>query len=125
MALGSCIILRLFLNFSESDLEYSYNLYSQVTPQGPHLFAPLPPGHTLLCSHSKDATLAMLLLAILETEKVVQQESFLMFNMARGGARNFPMGGLTLPTLGLKYGFQGTINAKNLQENCVTPSDGG
>ena len=32
----------------------------------------------------------------------------------RGGARNFPTGGLTLPTRGLKYGFQGTINAKNL-----------
>ena len=26
-------------------------------------------------------------------------------------------GGLTLPTRGLKYGFQGTINAKNLRKN--------
>ena len=30
----------------------------------------------------------------------------------RGGARNFSTGGLTLPMRGLKYGFQGTINAK-------------
>ena len=42
---------------------------------------------------------------------------------SRVGARNFPTGGLTLPmrgltllTRGLKYGFQGTINAKNLQK---------
>ena len=34
----------------------------------------------------------------------------------RGGARNFPTGGLTLPTMGLKYGFQSTINAKNLRK---------
>ena len=33
--------------------------------------------------------------------------------------------GLTLPTRGLKYGFQGTINAKNLQQNRVSLSDGG
>ena len=31
-------------------------------------------------------------------------------SLLRGGARNFPMGGLTLPTRGLKYGFQSTIH---------------
>ena len=36
--------------------------------------------------------------------------------IGRGGARNFPTGELTLPTRGLKYGFQGTINAKNLRK---------
>ena len=35
------------------------------------------------------------------------------------------MGGLTLLTWGLKYGSQGTINAKNPQKNHVLPSDGG
>ena len=35
------------------------------------------------------------------------------------------MGGLTLLMRGLKYGFQGTINAKNLQKNCFSSSDGG
>ena len=35
---------------------------------------------------------------------------------ARGGARNFSYWGLNLPTRGLKYGFHGTINAKNLQK---------
>ena len=33
-----------------------------------------------------------------------------------GGARNFPTG-LTFPTRGLKYGFQGTINNKILRKN--------
>ena len=33
--------------------------------------------------------------------------------------------GLTLPTRGLKSGFQGTINAKNIRKNRVSPSDGG
>ena len=32
--------------------------------------------------------------------------------------------GLNLPTRGLKYGFQGTINAKNLRKNRFSPSDG-
>ena len=36
--------------------------------------------------------------------------------LARGGARNFPTWGLTLPTRGPKYGYQGTINAKNLRK---------
>ena len=31
--------------------------------------------------------------------------------------------GLTLPMRGLKYGFQGTINAKNLRINSFSPSD--
>ena len=33
--------------------------------------------------------------------------------------------GLTLPTKGLKYGFQGTINAENLRKNRFPPSDKG
>ena len=33
--------------------------------------------------------------------------------------------GLTLPTRGLRYGFQGIVNAKNLRENSFSPSDGG
>ena len=48
-----------------------------------------------------------------------------MSTQARGGTRNFPMGELTLPMRGLKYGFQGTINAKNLRKNCISPSNGG
>ena len=35
-----------------------------------------------------------------------------------GGARNFPKGRLTLPTWGLKYGFQGTMNAKISEKMC-------
>ena len=45
--------------------------------------------------------------------------------MYRGGARNFPAGGLNLPMRGLNYGFQGTKNAKNLRKNRCSPSDGG
>ena len=43
----------------------------------------------------------------------------------------FRRGGLTLPTRGLKYGFQGTINAKNLRKSAfhfqrgVSMLDGG
>ena len=33
--------------------------------------------------------------------------------------------GLTHPTRGLKFGFQGAINAKNLRTTCFPPSDGG
>ena len=33
--------------------------------------------------------------------------------------------GLTPPKRGLKYDFQGTINAKNLRKNRFSPSDGG
>ena len=43
----------------------------------------------------------------------------------RGGARNFQTGGLTLPTRGLKYSFQGIVNAKNLRQDSFSPSDGG
>ena len=43
----------------------------------------------------------------------------------RGGTRTFPTGGLTLPTRGTKYGFQGTVNAKNLRQTSFSPSDGG
>ena len=41
---------------------------------------------------------------------------------ARDGIRYFPTGELTLPKRGLKYGFQGTVNAKNLRK--LPPSDG-
>ena len=34
----------------------------------------------------------------------------------RVGKGNFRQGGLTLPTRGLTYGFQGTINAQNLRK---------
>ena len=37
----------------------------------------------------------------------------------------FRRGGLTLPTKGLKYGFQGTINAKNLRKNAFHLPTGG
>ena len=36
----------------------------------------------------------------------------------------FRRGELTLPTRRLKYGFEGTINAKNLRKNHFSPSDG-
>ena len=45
--------------------------------------------------------------------------------MNRGGARIFPMDGPTLSTGRLKYGFQGTINAKNLRKIGLSPSNGG
>ena len=38
---------------------------------------------------------------------------------------NFPTGGLTLPTRGLKNGFQGIVNANNFRQNSFSPSDGG
>ena len=34
----------------------------------------------------------------------------------QGWCQEFSDGQLTLPTRGLKYGFQGTINAKNLRQ---------
>ena len=50
--------------------------------------------------------------------KVLVQAGFAHWSSfsVRGGARNFPTGGLIPPTRGLKYGFQGTINAKNLRK---------
>ena len=54
-----------------------------------------------------------------------QLNSKAMSYSQRGGARNFPTGGPTLPTRGLKYGFQGTINAESLRKNLLSPSDGG
>ena len=44
---------------------------------------------------------------------------------SRGGARNFPTGRLTLLTRGLKYGFQRTINTKNLRKSRFSPCEGG
>ena len=41
----------------------------------------------------------------------------------RGGTRNFPTG-VTLQTRGLKHGFQGFINAKDLRKIHFSPSDG-
>ena len=40
----------------------------------------------------------------------------LFFKCAAGVAPEIFRRGLTLPMRGLKYGFQGTINAKNLQK---------
>ena len=42
-----------------------------------------------------------------------------------GWRQEFSDGGLTLPARGLKYGFQGILNAKNLRKNRLSPSDGG
>ena len=42
----------------------------------------------------------------------------------RGSARNFPTRGLNLPTKGLKYGFQGIVNAKNLRQTSFSSSEG-
>ena len=36
--------------------------------------------------------------------------------LLRGGARSFPTEGLTLPTRGLKYGFLGSLSAKNIRK---------
>ena len=44
---------------------------------------------------------------------------FSMLLLHRGGARNFPTGELAIPTRGLKYDFQGTINAKNLRKKSL------
>ena len=43
----------------------------------------------------------------------------------QGWRQEFSDGGLTRPTRGLKYGFQGTINVKNLRKSRLSPSDGG
>ena len=62
---------------------------------------------------------------ILHIKRLLAIYQFTVQFSPRGGARNFPTGGLTLPTRWLKYGFQGTINAKNLRKHRVLPSDGG
>ena len=43
---------------------------------------------------------------------------------SQGWHQVFSNGGLTLSMRGLKYGFQGTINAKNIQKS-LSPSDKG
>ena len=43
----------------------------------------------------------------------------------QGWCQEFSDGGLTLPMRGLKYGFQGTINAKNIRKNRFSSSEGG
>ena len=45
--------------------------------------------------------------------------------LCQGWRQEFSDGGLTLLTRGLKYGFQGTKNAKNLRKNRCSLSDGG
>ena len=63
-----------------------------------------------------------------QVQQELQSHQYLKCNkryQSRGGARNFPTGVLTLPTRGLKYGFQGIVNAKNLRQNSFSPSDGG
>ena len=42
----------------------------------------------------------------------------------QGWRQEFSDGGLNLTTMGLKYSFHGTINAKNLRKNRFSPSDG-
>ena len=42
----------------------------------------------------------------------------------QGWRLEFADGGLNLPTRGLKHGFQGTINTKNLRKNRFSLSDG-
>ena len=44
--------------------------------------------------------------------------------VVRGGVRKFPTDDESSDE-GLKYCFQGTINAKHLQKNRFSPSDGG
>ena len=46
----------------------------------------------------------------------VEQHLLYQWEENRGGARNFPTGGLNLPTRGLKYGFQGIVIPKYLQQ---------
>ena len=43
----------------------------------------------------------------------------------QGWRRELSDGGLTLPTRGLKYGFLGTVNAKNIRKNRVSHTDWG
>ena len=43
----------------------------------------------------------------------------------QGWRKEFSNRGLTLPTRGLKYGYQGIVNAKNLRQNSFSSSDGG
>ena len=56
---------------------------------------------------------------------VVLSSTYLLHCQIQGWRQEFSDGGLTLPTRGLEYGFQGTINAKNLRKNRFLPSGGG
>ena len=63
---------------------------------------------------------------ILLRGKTMQNYSFVGIVLpCQGWRQEFSDEGMTPPTRGLKYGFQGTINAKNLRKNRVSPSDGG
>ena len=54
-----------------------------------------------------------------------QAECKVFCPVVQGWRQEFSDGGLTLPMSGLKYGFQGAINAKNLRQNRFSPSQGG
>ena len=43
----------------------------------------------------------------------------------QGWRQEFSDRGMTLPTRGLKYDFQGIVNAKSLRQNSFSPSDRG
>ena len=62
---------------------------------------------------------------LLSNNQIMLTKLALLHMEIRGGARNFPTGGLTLPTRGLTHGLQGSVNAKNLRRNRFSPSYGG
>ena len=49
----------------------------------------------------------------------------LTIDCSQGWCQEVSDRGLTLPTRGLKYGFQGTINAKNIRKSHCSPSNWG
>ena len=72
---------------------------------------------------------SMNILLKMTKEEVIQTNREYMQVYSRsvnqGWRQEFSDGGLTLPTRGLKCGFQGTINDKSLRKNRFSPSDGG
>ena len=94
-------------------IDFSADL--SVPPTPPFSIQGLEPNHTLFHRWGQ-ATRPCLLATPMKTPGATPRQ---------GWRQDFSDGGLTLPTRGLKYGFQGTINAKNLRKNCVSPSDGG
>ena len=65
--------------------------------------------------------LAFLLVALsslaMNSSKNESEENVEVLYLKQGCRQEFSDGGLTLPTRGLKYDFQVTINAKNLRNN--------
>ena len=57
-------------------------------------------------------------------EPFLVQFALMLDDCMQGWRQEFSDGGLTLPTRGLKYGFQVTMTAKNLRQNRFSPSDG-